>query len=395
MQLYVRTLEPRDARPLEIVERKGRGHPDTLCDAIAEDVSVHYARYTREHFGRVLHHNVDKVLLCAGASRPALGGGEVIAPIEIVLAGRATAELEGARIPVHELAIEAARARLGRDVPELDLERHVRIESRIRPGSGELRALFARGAAEPLANDTSIGVGYAPLGELERVVLAVEPALTSDAARAAHPALGPDVKVMGARTERGIELTIGCAMIGRHLRSLDDYRASVERVRRIAIERAREITGRSVEVLVNAADDLARGELYLTVTGTSAEAGDDGEVGRGNRASGLITPGRPMTLEAAAGKNPVSHVGKLYGVLAMRIADAIVRELDGVASAECTLVSRIGRPVRDPWLVELALAAAASERSAVRVAAQRIVVRELGALDALRDAILEQRVQLY
>jgi S-adenosylmethionine synthetase len=50
--------------------------------------------------------------------------------------------------------------------------------------------------------------------------------------------------------------------------------------------------------------------VYLTVTGTSAEAGDDGEVGRGNRVNDLITPYRPISLEAAAGKNPVTHVGQ-------------------------------------------------------------------------------------
>lgn len=84
---------------------------------------------------------------------------------------------------------------------------------------------------------------------------------------------------------------------------------------------------------MNAADDDERGTVYLTVTGTSAEAGDDAEVGRGNRTSGLITPYRPMTLEAAAGKNPVSHVGKLYNLVASRIAAAIIEALPAVRDA--------------------------------------------------------------
>lgn len=82
--------------------------------------------------------------------------------------------------------------------------------------------------------------------------------------------------------------------------------------------------------------------MTLVVSGTSAEAGDDGEVGRGNRINGLITPGRPMSLEAAAGKNPVSHVGKIYNVLARDIAEAVVARVPEVASAECCMVSRIG-----------------------------------------------------
>ncbi|MDR4487044.1 MAG: methionine adenosyltransferase [Nitrospirales bacterium] len=31
---------PLEAQSLEIVERKGLGHPDTMCDAIAEAISM-------------------------------------------------------------------------------------------------------------------------------------------------------------------------------------------------------------------------------------------------------------------------------------------------------------------------------------------------------------------
>ncbi len=99
---------------------------------------------------------------------------------------------------------------------------------------------------------------------------------------------------------------------------------------------------------MNAADPASHsdaGDVFLTVTGTSAEAGDDGEVGRGNRTCGLITPYRSITLEAAAGKNPVSHVGKLYNLVASRIAAAITAEIPDVPDAACVLVSQIGRPV--------------------------------------------------
>ncbi|MDH3580739.1 MAG: S-adenosylmethionine synthase, partial [Hyphomicrobiales bacterium] len=108
------------------------------------------------------------------------------------------------------------------------------------------------------------------------------------------------------------------------------------------------LTGVSADILVNAADDLEREAIYLTVTGTSAESGDDGETGRGNRANGLITPFRPMTLEAVAGKNPVSHVGKLYNVAAQQIAGALVEEIDELVEAECYLVSQIGAPIDQP-----------------------------------------------
>src|SRR5690606_40191772 len=97
------------------------------------------------------------------------------------------------------------------------------------------------------------------------------------------------------------------------------------RVRDLAREAARTAGARDCAVEVNMADGETPESVYLTVTGTSAESGDYGQVGRGNRANGLITPHRPMSLEAVAGKNPVTHVGKLYNLLASRIAAEAAR----------------------------------------------------------------------
>jgi len=121
---------------------------------------------------------------------------------------------------------------------------------------------------------------------------------------------------------------------------------------------ARELAARhgfsGCAVVVNAADD-PRGSVYLTVTGTSAEAGDDGQVGRGNRVNGLITPYRPMSIEAAAGKNPVSHVGKIYNVAARDVAEALAA-MPEIAAAHCLMVSKIGAPVTEPALVHVKIA---------------------------------------
>ncbi len=336
--------------PVEVVERKGLGHPDTLCDALAENLSRQLSRFYLEHFGAVLHHNVDKALLAGGAARPAFGGGEVLEPIELYLAGRATRELQGVRVPVDELAVEATKAWLRANLRHLDVDAHLRVLPRIRPTSPDLAALFLRQgqAGVALANDTSIGVGFAPCDELESAVLAVERALTAPQARARLPAIGEDVKVMGARHGAQLSLTVACAMVGRHLADLAQYRAAKDEVRRLALDAARTATAAPVECVVNAADGDTPDSVYLTVTGLSAESGDDGQVGRGNRVSGLITPYRPMSLEAAAGKNPVSHVGKLYNVVAGRIARAVVAEVGGVREATVTLLSRIGAPVTEP-----------------------------------------------
>jgi len=343
------------ALPIEIVERKGIGHPDTVCDALAETLSVALSRFYLERFGAILHHNVDKALLWGGAARPRFGGGEVLQPIELYLAGRATAAVGGVHVPIEELFLEISRDWLKRHLRHLDPARHVRIHSLIRPTSTDLAGLYERGRGAPLANDTSFGVGYAPLDRLEQVVLAVEHALNSPATKATHPELGEDVKVMGVRTGERIALTVACALVSRHVADLDDYRRKKAAIAPLAMAAAREAGGGEVEVAVNAADGDTESSVYLTVTGLSAEAGDDGQVGRGNRLNGLITPFRPMSLEAVAGKNPVTHVGKLYNIAADRIARAIVAEVPGVTEAYCLLLGRIGTPIDEPQVADVKL----------------------------------------
>ncbi len=346
---------PCSALPLEIVERKGVGHPDTICDALAECVSGALSRFYVERFGTVLHHNVDKALLCGGAARPVFGGGEVIEPIEIHLAGRATRHFQGVDVPVDEIAIESSRQWLREHLAHLDAQRHVRIVPHIRPTSTDLANLFGRGRGpgQRLANDTSFGVGYAPLDVLERTVLAIERKLSARDTRLAHPAIGEDIKVMGARRGDDWEVTIACAFVGRHVADLEDYFGKKSQVRAIALDAARKIGIAPLTIDVNTADGDSADSIYLTVTGLSAESGDDGQVGRGNRVNGLITPYRPMSLEAAAGKNPVTHVGKLYNVIAGRVAQAVVTEVSEVEEAYCYLLSRIGHPIADPRVFEV------------------------------------------
>jgi S-adenosylmethionine synthetase len=340
--------------PTEIVERKGLGHPDTLCDAIAERFSRRLCEFYLERFGTILHHNVDKVLLRGGVSRAAFGHGEILEPIDLYLAGRAVGSVGGVTVPVEEIAVVHTRALLREQLHALDPERHVRIHCLVRPGSADLSSLFERGreAGVPLSNDTSIGVGYAPLSSLERSTLELESRLNARDFVRAHPAQGEDVKVMSVRRGNDVSVTVARAVIAAHTPSLHAYREETHRVATLA----RDVMARGggdTTVHVNAADAPDGSSVYLTATGTSAEGGDDGEVGRGNRGNGLICPGRPMSLEALAGKNPVSHVGKLYDVVARDVAEAVLRHVPAVSYAECRLVSRIGAPIDDPALLQV------------------------------------------
>ena len=353
------------SQPVEIVERKGIGHPDTICDALAEEVSRSLCQFYLDEFGVVLHHNVDKALLWGGTSQTKFGGGKIILPMEIFLAGRATSEYKGIKVPIDELVKQSCRHWLKSNLHALDLvdalnsangaAHDIKIHSLIRPGSSDLVELYLRQEKNgiALANDTSCGVGFAPLSELEHMVLKIEKMLNSAVTKAACPEIGEDIKVMAVRHNESIDLTIACAFIDCYISGVDDYVQKKLQVATLVEKTAKGLSNRPMNITVNAADDVDKGSLYMTVTGTSAESGDDGEVGRGNRVNGLITPYRPMNMEAAAGKNPVTHVGKLYNIVAQQIAYALVQQLDEVAEAYCYLVSRIGSPIKEPMIVDI------------------------------------------
>ncbi|MFB6095215.1 MAG: methionine adenosyltransferase, partial [Halodesulfurarchaeum sp.] len=198
---------------IEIVERKGVGHPDSLCDGIAEAVSRALAQAYLDRFGKVLHYNTDETQLVAGNSAPAFGGGEVVEPIYILLVGRATKRYDGEAIPVDSIALESAREFLDSALPNLDLESDVIVDVKLGEGSGDLQEVFSEdGRSVPMANDTSFGVGHAPLTETERIVLETERRLNREFGDD-HPALGEDIKVMGKREGNTIDLTVAAALV--------------------------------------------------------------------------------------------------------------------------------------------------------------------------------------
>ncbi len=340
---------------VEVVERKGLGHPDTICDALAENLSRNLCLAYEEHAGRILHHNVDKALLSGGVSAPRFGGGAVLAPIHIYLAGRATEQFEGKKIPVRDIALESSKEWLRGNLHAMDVDRHVVVHELLHPGSPDLVSVFAgSGRGVPLSNDTSIGVGYFPLSSLEKLVLDIESRINGRARSVFRPAWGEDVKVMGVRRGLEVNITLACAMIDRFIPDFPAYLGEKQELEAFVSKIVASHGFDHGVVSVNHGDSLESGSVYLTVTGTSAEAGDDGQVGRGNRINGLITPYRSMSLEAAAGKNPVTHVGKIYNVVAEEIAKELVAGFD-VRAAKCVLVSRIGAPVTEPAIIHVSL----------------------------------------
>ncbi|MCX8166796.1 MAG: methionine adenosyltransferase [Candidatus Micrarchaeota archaeon] len=347
-----------DERVVEIVERKGLGHPDTLIDGIMEEISINLSNYYLDEIGVILHHNVDKGLIVGGQSKPEFNGGKITYPIEVILAGRATASYsdgnKSLEIPVHSIAISTARKFLKENTRFLDIDNDVIYSTKILEGSADLKSVCDHKHKVPLANDTSFGIGYAPFTDLEKMTKQIEKYLNSKEFKSRFPYVGEDIKVMSLRERNKIKITIACAFVSKFISSLDDYFDKKQRVVDELMKFLKKYQNNyEIELFLNTADNKQNKVCYLTVTGLSCEMGDDGSVGRGNRLSGLITPMRLTTLEAAAGKNPVNHVGKIYSFAAQEIAELIVNDFKDVKGCNVILLSQIGKEIDKPKIADI------------------------------------------
>lgn len=402
--IVVETLRYQSVKDMEVelVERKGLGHPDYIADSASEAASRELSRYYLKEFGIILHHNLDKTLLVGGQANPRFGGGEILEPIYIIVAGRATTEVKTedgiVKIPFGTIIVDAVRSWIKENMRYLDPDVHVIIDYKVRKGSTDLVSLFGAGEKIPLANDTSIGVGYAPLSPLEQLVFQAERLLNSKDYKSKNPAVGEDIKVMGLRRGKKITLTIAAAIIDRFISDIGDYLSVKEQIKNDVSDLASKIVSDfDVEVHVNTADMPEKKIVYLTVTGTSAEHGDDGATGRGNRANGLIPPMRPISLEATAGKNPVNHVGKIYNVVARRIAEKVYNTIDGFKDVYVEILSQIGKPIDQPLVASIKVIPEDEKElpTHIKEEIKAIADEELANITKITYLILEEKETLY
>ena len=383
-------------QPLEIVERKGVGHPDHICDAIMNDVSVALSKQYLKKYGTVLHHNIDKALLAAGEVRRRFGGGEVKRPMLMVFGDRATYDVDGDPVPVDELAVSTAKKWFRSNIRFLDPEKHVRYQVELARGSEALRDIFKRKGRFLGANDTSAAVGYAPLTPTEQIVLQTERRINSPAFKKDFPETGEDVKIMASRDGRDLDLTIALAFVDRFIENEGQYfRKKAEVTEEVTRFVKSKVKLDGVNVSINTADKKGRGMggMYLTVLGTSADDGDGGQVGRGNRVNGLIPLNRPTCSEAAAGKNPVSHVGKIYNLLTYEIAQHVHQKVSGTKEVYVWLLSQIGKPINEPKVagIELILDKGVDFKPASKQA-HEIARSELNSIDDFTKRLTEGKI---
>ena len=404
--IYVEDVRevPAPLRGVEIVERKGIGHPDSVADALAETVSRALCKMYKKEVGTVLHHNTDETQIAAGKSAPAFGGGAIIDPTYILLVGRATTDLTVNKVlkelPCKPTALKAAREYMRKTFPNIDVDSDIILDAKLGMGSDDLTGVYKTSGV--LANDTSFGVGYAPYSVTDKLVLETEELINSKKFKLVLPETGQDVKVMGSRVGDKITMTIACAMVDRYIKDKSHYVSAIEDMYKRVENNALNIIDKSGQDLefkldINTGDNYKNNVYYLTVTGLSQEMGDDGSVGRGNRCNGLITPYRPMSMEATSGKNPITHIGKLYNVMSKLIAEDVAKKVSPEVEVRVRILSQIGKPVSEPLNCNVQLVSATENKKIGKwkQEAEQIAKDWLDNVDKVTDLIINGKVRTF
>jgi len=345
---------PTEKLSIEIAERKGIGHPDTICDLVVEEISRNLSREYIKKFGEVLHFNIDKALLVAGRAVNKFGGGKILEPIKFIFGDRATFF----KVNVEKVVISTAKKWFRENLRFLKDE-YVNYQIEIKEGSEALKDIFKRKKKKSDilgANDTSACVGYYPNTILENSLIKIERYMNSKSFKKMFPESGEDVKIMGIRKNGSFKFIIANAFVDRFIKDENEYFKVKEEVKEKIFEFTKNELNLNAEIVLNALDEKGRGEsgLYLTVSGTCAESADCGQVGRGNKVNGVFSLVRPTSSEAAAGKNPVSHIGKIYNYLSFEISKKIYnRYQDYLEEVYVWLISEIGKKISVPELASI------------------------------------------
>jgi S-adenosylmethionine synthetase len=353
----------------EVVERKGLGHPDNICDSIAEEISRNYSLFCLKNYGLILRHMVDKITVLGGSSKVSFGHGEMTQPIKILLNGRFTHQFNNELIDYKQIVNSSIHNYFKKVFPLLDTQKWIEIidNTHFSQGPGVVydskgnslneRKNFFVVVDKKLAhlhnnrlrsNDTSTCVSYSPLSNLEKIVILIEKTLDSDNFKKKHPYIGTDIKVMGKRVDKNIELTCCIPFIAKYTPNVTFYQKKIEWLKEYIIEMIKsDFPVYKLKIFLNTRDDIKNQDIYLTAIGSAIESGDEGAVGRGDRANGVISFTRSMSIEASCGKNPVYHTGKIYTIITSLISKDIYSKL-GLENT-VYLTSQMGRLIKNPW----------------------------------------------
>lgn len=410
--IYTNKKENIDDVLFEVVETKGKGHPDNICDTLAEKISANYSNYCLENYGVILRHMIDKLSILGGGSKVYFGKGEMVSPIRILVNGRFTDRYKDKKIDYMSIVLSTIKGYLKELFPLLDVDKYLIVVDNTHHNEGpgvvyniddttnnERKKFFEAISEEDLlkhnnfnrCNDTSTTVSYYPMSKLERVVLSIEQTLNSEKYKIKYPWVGNDIKVMGMRKQEKIEITSCVPLISVYVKDLEDYKNKMKMIKKDILKVVKkEFKENEISIYLNTRDNYVKNDLYLTAIGSAVESGDEGAVGRGNRSRGVIPFSRNFSMEASCGKNPVYHTGKLFTAIGDIISKKIYDKFNIENVVFCT--SKMGDSIEDPWNVSVELNKEISDE--IKNEIDKLVKKEIKNHNNITKKIIQGKIKL-
>ena len=410
--IYTNKKSDIDEQDFEVVETKGKGHPDNICDTLAEKISSNYSKYCVENYGVILRHMVDKLAILGGGSKVQFAKGEMIAPIRVLVNGRFTDRYRDKKIDYMNIVNNTIKGYFKELFPLLDINKYLIIIDNTHHNEGpgvvyddnnitkNERAKFfeivdekdiARHNNSFRCNDTSTTVSYYPMSKLEKTVLSIEQFLNSEEYKKKNCWVGNDIKVMGIRKMDKIEITACVPLISLYVSCLEDY---INKLNLLKVDIEQEIrkTFKDNEIIIylNTRDNYEKNDLYMTAIGSAIESGDEGAVGRGNRTRGVIPFARNFSMEASCGKNPVYHTGKLFTAIGDVISEKIYEKYSLENIVYCT--SKMGDEISNPWNISVELNKNVSDEIQENI--KKIVEKTIKNHINITNDLIEHRIKL-
>lgn len=339
-----------DLAPFEVVERKFRGHPDSLADMVAQTFSKKYIEYSWEHIPELQgnyfpNFSADKVTLSGSSSNHVDGTYQIIKPIDALLIGKITASVGNFPINTDQIFKESIEEVLSKALGHDDFKPYVRRQtySVTLAGSDHGSAFYNPKSVEDLlevlkaethANDTVYVVAYHPLSVTEELSIHLDNYTYSEEFSSKFPEIGSDIKAMIRRRGSEFQITLCLPVFPEKVKTIQEYETIIKSARKTLLSEIQdflneksEILGNdvSVELSVNTKDTAEK--KYFALWGTALSKGDVGAVGRGNRQQGFISGLRPSTNEAVSGKNPNHFAGIVCQLVAEAVSKKIYEEL--------------------------------------------------------------------
>lgn len=355
---------------------------------------------------------IDKLSILGGGSKVCFGKGEMIAPIRILINGRFTDRYKNIKIDYMDIVSNTIKNYFRELFPLLDINKYLVIVDNTHHNEGpgvvytddnttknERKKFFeVVDEADILrhnnffrCNDTSTTVSYYPMSKLEKTVLNIEQILNSKDYKIKNPWVGNDIKVMGIRKDKKIEVTSCVPLISLYVSNLEDYKRKIEMIK-IDIEKIirKEFDNNDISIFLNTRDNYEKNDLYLTAIGSAVESGDEGAVGRGNRSRGVIPFSRNFSMEAPCGKNPVYHTGKLFTTIGDIISRKIFEKYNIENVVFCT--SKMGDNINEPWNISVELNNDVSEE--VKKEIDKLVKKEIKNHKNITKNLISRKLKL-